>query len=521
MTKRVQLIRHDNAGASAFEGKLGEIAVNTGNKSLHVHDGINAGGTELSRADLVNVAVAAAGNAGKMSAQQSVELAQALLDIAANLVLIQSNDVDIAANLAAILTNDTDIATNASGLAQELIDRAAADAVLQGQITSNDGDIATNASGVATNAGNISTNTGNILTNTNKLAGIEAGADVTDTANVTAAGALMDSEVDADIKTLSLPASTTISAFGRTLIDDAAASNARTTLGLGALAIVNSVNQGTIDANSVGQSELKDATGSVSVSSTTGITSAHLTLPGGSYGFYVQTRITPAITRSYIAQLAQDRNNGTDLTSIYLVTDTYDGGGITTTTATQRYFTASKPYDLGDGEVGRFIFALIDNTTGHVDAVYQAPEAPWHYNGPTDIQGKLMPDGKKYRFRKDMSGHGVTLAQAKLNMGLLRAYSLAFQNAPMIQEEITQAIKQADMGLIPHPFTGNNLTGKTVVMLDPVSDLNFELDELSQHAEFSINDLLHDGYLNIDNTGLARSGPAGIMIPAFSWKNTL
>lgn len=44
--------------------------------------------------------------------------------------------------------------------------------------------------------------------------------------------ALLDSEVDADIKTLSLPASTTISTFGASLIDDAAASNARTTLGL-------------------------------------------------------------------------------------------------------------------------------------------------------------------------------------------------------------------------------------------------------------------------------------------------
>ena len=51
------------------------------------------------------------------------------------------------------------------------------------------------------------------------------------TANVTAAGALMDSEVDADIKTLSLPASTTISAFGATLVDDADAATARTTLG--------------------------------------------------------------------------------------------------------------------------------------------------------------------------------------------------------------------------------------------------------------------------------------------------
>ena len=64
-----------------------------------------------------------------------------------------------------------------------------------------------------------------------KLAAVEASADVTDVTNVTAAGALMDSEVDADIKTLVLPASTTISAFGASLVDDADAATALATLG--------------------------------------------------------------------------------------------------------------------------------------------------------------------------------------------------------------------------------------------------------------------------------------------------
>tara|TARA_X000001388_G_scaffold4590_2_gene3142 strand:+ start:3765 stop:10055 length:6291 start_codon:yes stop_codon:yes gene_type:complete len=56
-----------------------------------------------------------------------------------------------------------------------------------------------------------------------KLDGIEALADKTDATNVTAAGALMDSEVtDLDgIKSLTVPNSTTISAFAKTYLDDA------------------------------------------------------------------------------------------------------------------------------------------------------------------------------------------------------------------------------------------------------------------------------------------------------------
>jgi len=71
-----------------------------------------------------------------------------------------------------------------------------------------------------------------------KLDGIEAGADVTDATNVTAAGALMDSEVtDLDgIKSLTVPNSTTISTFGASLVDDADAAAARSTLGLGTMA---------------------------------------------------------------------------------------------------------------------------------------------------------------------------------------------------------------------------------------------------------------------------------------------
>ena len=67
------------------------------------------------------------------------------------------------------------------------------------------------------------------------LINVEDGADVTDSTNVQAAGAVMDSEVtDLDgIKSLTVPNNTTISTFGATLVDDANASTARTTIGLG------------------------------------------------------------------------------------------------------------------------------------------------------------------------------------------------------------------------------------------------------------------------------------------------
>jgi hypothetical protein len=67
-------------------------------------------------------------------------------------------------------------------------------------------------------------------------------AAVVTTAAVTTAGALMDSEVDADIKTLALPANTTISAFGATVVDDADASAVRTTIGVDVAGTDNSTN---------------------------------------------------------------------------------------------------------------------------------------------------------------------------------------------------------------------------------------------------------------------------------------
>lgn len=143
----------------------------------------------------------------------------------------------------------------------------------------------------------------------NKLDGIEAGADVTDTTNVTAAGALMDSEVDADIKTLSLPANTTISAFGASLVDDVDAATARATLDVDQAGTDNSTNvtlagTGTylsltgqqITVDPITESDISDLGSYITASSTDTLTNKTLDGEGTGNSFKNGATLTKSIT---------------------------------------------------------------------------------------------------------------------------------------------------------------------------------------------------------------------------------
>jgi hypothetical protein len=100
---------------------------------------------------------------------------------------------------------------------------------------------------------------------------------------------LTTGNTDADILTLSLPASTTISAFGATLVDDADAAAARTTLGVDASGTDNSTDvtlTGTPDyitisgqVITVGTVDISDDT-NLAVSDTSGQTGINLSLTG-------------------------------------------------------------------------------------------------------------------------------------------------------------------------------------------------------------------------------------------------
>lgn len=251
----------------------------------------------------------------------------------------------------------------------------------------------------------------------------------------------------------------------------------------------------------ISQGNLKTTFGDVSVP----IAGANITLPGGEYGFYPMVWADGGSTMT--AQTAKAVGGSVANNNIYL-----EGGTGTNVYARQRYVQASPPYDLGDGEIPLFIFALM-NADGSIHSTCVAPEAPWHNNGPTSIRPDLEIGGKKFQRRRAILAEFGSIRAAIQNSGLTRAQIMdRFATDQMIDWEITQAIKQADMPLLPHPFMGNNLTGKTVVLLDPVSPLMSRLLDLHDAGE-SVTEIVRD-WLTIGNTALVRKGPPGVMVCA-------
>ncbi len=274
--------------------------------------------------------------------------------------------------------------------------------------------------------------------------------------------------------------------------------------------VAGAVGPSEIAADAVGISEVRESFVEVSTNLVAG---ESLILSSGSYAFYPRIRLNTGAVSSFHAKILDGAITTSNVTYIWLQSIHVDY----TITANQTYISASPPYDLGDGDVPLFVFAKIDKVSGKVVSSYSAQEASWHYNGPTNICGKQSKDGKKYRKRRDLSNCPCTFEEAKHDMKKMAEYQKHFVSAPIIKEEITQAIKNADMHLIPRPMEPDKDT--VVVMLDPVCDLMHEIACMrKEHDEFSFNELLHEGHIKIDNTPLKRFGPPGVDIVGFDYR---
>lgn len=251
--------------------------------------------------------------------------------------------------------------------------------------------------------------------------------------------------------------------------------------------------EGQVGASSgIEQGDISTSTGEVSHTTSSKVNYA---LPGGEYGFYpVLKADNNNPTEAMLSEQQSSGNSGTYRSQIGF----YVPGADNTIYAKQRYVTASPPFDLGDGEMGGFIFLLL-NSSGVPVAHYSADVPPWAYNGPTSIRCDHQCPVTHKKFRKVMA----TRSLEEIMDGAKIIYEY---------EEITQKIKNADMNLIPSPFL-NSLAGHTVVLLDPMDERLRKLVEYQNAGSGDdIISAIYSGKIYADNEALdKRKGPSGIM----------
>ena len=210
-----------------------------------------------------------------------------------------------------------------------------------------------------------------------------------------------------------------------------------------------------------------------------------------------------------------------------------------------RYIAACPPYDLGDGEVGGFLWGAV-NGSGAVVHMQMSEDPLWAHNGPTKIICDFVHKGKEYRWKRPVK---VTLQDVEAGTKtmddllkyhedletMIEASKVAYNNKlgelsnPDLRKleritieseidgivneyayEITQEIKRADMDLYPHPWLGMDLTGLTPVIIDPMDPIVRRFIKMEREGEPALK-LFHDDYFRVDNEELPRAKPKDII----------
>lgn len=256
--------------------------------------------------------------------------------------------------------------------------------------------------------------------------------------------------------------------------------------------------QGWVDpapgANAVSRTAFKTAMGAFSAAPPTG-SFANIVLPGGSWGLYPIIEKAPG-THQYSAQMTYESTAEGQVARLGIFAQ-INSGNQDVARGQQRYFLASPPYDLGDGECEDFLF--LEYTDKHLTAMYFACDPPWAYNGPTDIRRGIRmktmeeladPEVRDQYFEDMVNGRLEPVAEG-------------------------HELKNWDMPVIPHPFGRKS----TVALVDPMGDEIRQIREFA-HYGYSPSEFIHSGQLTIDNEPLKRCGPPGVPVVRARWKRT-
>jgi len=275
-------------------------------------------------------------------------------------------------------------------------------------------------------------------------------------------------------------------------------------------------------AGAVEQANLKTTTGDLT--KTISGSPVLMTGPGGEFGFWptmatalssgskviVGPGYSLTATNTGAGNVLNFPNinyNTTLLQRFLLMNGTNSGFNPGTLTVRQRFVQASPPYDIGDGPAHSFIFAMVENGSGKILAMYHAPDPPWANNGPTNIRPEYKKNGKMYRKR-----HLIDKTKDFQDP----------ERSKIIEQEITNEFKNSDMTLIPHPFQGNDMTGISIILIDPNDSIVLIAEEMKNAGEAALDELFHKDYVRFGNEHLngRRTPESSVMVVKPTWKNS-
>lgn len=285
--------------------------------------------------------------------------------------------------------------------------------------------------------------------------------------------------------------------------------NLATSIATGDLANL-AVTEGKLAASAVAQGKLKSTTASGSTTATS------YSLTGAQYSWWT---FSSTFTGSSSDQSLRILGGGGDRGAGVIDCTEWGYGsappGGTTAYFDERYIQASPPYNNGP----LFVHLAFDSL-GEIVHSRVAPDPIYAYHGPTDITPQYYKNGKPYRMVKMLGG--VPFKTAIKNPAVRMALINGDIAPTKIETEITLDYKDSDKNLMPHPFIGADLTGLTVVTLEPGTTLMQRFAEFCDAGEArEVRKIILENYLNIIKTPLPIPGiPAGVVAYRASLKLT-
>lgn len=247
----------------------------------------------------------------------------------------------------------------------------------------------------------------------------------------------------------------------------------------------------------------------------------NLSVPIGAFGFMPLVQTPDNVTAAMLGGHAADSSTFTptadpliivgppapDLTfELFMLFGVWSSDNTTSHAVSWQfnYLTSSPPWNLGEGDMALFAFMMIDEATGAVDAVSVCEDPPWKINHPSKklfLQNQVL----------EAMGNPDKIEQLHADLDRPQWMSHADLNA-------SQVYKNSLMPRRPHPFMRCDLTGKKIVMLDPLSKMAERLATLAKSGE-SVPLLLHQGHVVLGDE-VTRVGPPGVTIQKCAFRST-